>query len=259
MTADLSEDLQKVIEKYLDGHRSRSLATLARVSGVAYTTLRRFAQREGNPTAEPVLKILDATLGTKEKLAFLELHFPGIARTIAKHWGKAEGGEPNAEELAVFYRRSPHNFILNLTINANGSTVETIQRLCGERGVAALDEMVESQVLERDLRTGKVRYRSDCLVIADPSLLLDQIRHSVEYFDHSLLGTEAARIGHATAPVNREGLAKVHAIVTEALREIYEINEDPRYAGDIPYFVGALMNVYDKKPLNNLPLNNLKE
>jgi hypothetical protein len=248
MTADLSQDLQKVIEKYLEGHRSRSLATLSRVSGVAYSTLRRFAQKEGVPTAEPVLKILDATLGTSDKLAFLDRHFPGIARTIAKHTADKPDQEPHAEEIATFYRRNPHNFILNLTINARGTSVETIQRLCGERGLEALDEMVECGVLTRDFATGAVRYKDESIVIADPGILLEQLRQSVDHFDRSLLGTEAARVGHATAAVNRAGLARVHAVVTEALRTIYEINEDPRYAGDIPYYVGALMNIYDKEP-----------
>lgn len=251
MTPDLQEDLQRVIESYLDGHRSRSLATLSRVSGVAYSTLRRFAQKEGNPTAEPVLKILDATLGTTEKLAFLDRHFPGIARTIAKYTGQASDQEPHAEEISMFYRRSPHNFILNLTININGTTVDTIQRLCGERGIEALDEMVECRILTRDYKTGAVKYRSESILIADPSLLLEQIRRSTDYFDRALLGTEAARVGHATAAVNRVGLARAHAILTDALRAIYEINEDPRYAGDIPYFVGALMNIYDKEPFKN--------
>jgi hypothetical protein len=249
MTPDLSKDLQKVIETYLDGHRSRSIATLSRVSGVAYSTLRRFAQTEGNPTAEPVFKILDATLPTTEKIAFLKVHFPAIAHSIEKSVGPAhESGKANSEEFATFYRRSPHNFILNLSITSSGTTVETIQRLCGERGLTALDEMVESEILSRDLRTGDVRFNQSSIVITDPDLTLNQIRLALDYFDRSTMGTEAARIGYASQSLNHAGLTKVHGILTEALRQVYELNDDPKYQGQIPCFLGALFNVYDKKP-----------
>lgn len=249
MTPDLSEDLQNVIERYLDGHRSRSIATLSRVSGVAYSTLRRFAQKEGNPTAEPVFKILDATLPTAEKIAFLKIHFPAIAHSIERFAGPAaEAAKANTEEFAIFYRRNPHNFILNLSITASGTTVETIQRLCGERGLSALDELVEAEILTRDLKTGAVKFNQSSIVITDPDLTLNQIRLALEYFDRSTMGTEAARIGYASQSLNLAGLTRVHELLTEALRQVYAINDDPKYQGDIPCFLGAIFNVYDKKP-----------
>ena len=250
MTFDLSEDLKQVIDRYLAGHKTRSLATLSRISGVSYTTLRRFSQREGTPTAEPVLKILDATLATQEKIAFLEKHFPEIARTIAR-FADRPGREvdPARENLKMFYRRDPHNLILNLAINVHGTDVETVRRLMGERGLEALDELVECEVLERDYQTDAIRYKDDTVVCTDSDFLFDQIRHSVDYFDRSMLGSGLARLAHITASVNHEGLSQVHRILTEALTQISAINEDPKYCGRVPYFVGALMNVYDKKPL----------
>ena len=250
MTPDLSEDLKQVIDTYIDGHRSRSLATLSRASGVAYTTLRRFAQKEGNPTAEPVLKILDAVLATKEKIGFLETHFPEIARTISRYAGTSfqENADPTREELKMFVRRTPHNYILNLAINVRGTSATTISRLYGERGLEALDEMVECGVLDRDPH-GRVRYRDDTLVSFDCDYLLDQVRHSIDAFDRSLVGTSAARLWHKTATVNQEGLERVHRLVSEVYEAIAAINEDPRFHGDIPYFAGLVMNVYDKKAL----------
>ena len=211
---------------------------------------RRFAQKEGNPTAEPVFKILDATLPTAAKIAFLKVHFPAIAQSIEKSLGPTpEASKANTEEFAIFYRRSPHNFILNLSITASGTTVETIQRLCGERGLTALDELVESDILTRDLKSGEVRFNQSTIVITDPDLTLNQIRLATEYFDRSTMGTEAARIGYASQSLNFAGLSKVHGILTEALKEVYAINDDPKYQGQIPYFLGAVFNVYDKKPL----------
>lgn len=250
MTTPLLNDLKKVIDGYLDGHRSRNLASLSRVSGVAYTTLRRFAQMEGHPTAEPVLKILDAALNTNEKIIFIKKHFPEIASSISSYSGKDYNGskEPGREELKMFARRVPHNYILNLATNVGGTSVKTITRLYGERGSEALDELVELGVVERE-RDGKVRYCEATLISFDCDYLLDQIRNSTEIFDRSLLGTNAARVWHMSAGVSLDGLEKIREIVSAAYTAIAEVNEDPKYFGDVPYFAGLLMNVYDKKTL----------
>jgi hypothetical protein len=249
MTTPLLNDLKKVIDGYLDGHRSRNLASLSRVSGVAYTTLRRFAQMEGHPTVEPVLKILDAALKTNEKIVFIKKHFPEIATSITNYAGRDyKGEEPGREELKMFVRRVPHNYVLNLATNVAGTDVATISRLFGERGTEALDELVELGIVERE-RDGKVRYREETLISFDCDYLLDQIRNSAEVFDRSLLGTNAARVWHMSAGVNKEGLDKIRDIVSAAYQAISEVNEDRKYFGKIPYFAGLLMNVYDKKTL----------
>lgn len=249
MTTSLLNDLKSVIDGYLDGHRSRNLASLSRVSGVAYTTLRRFAQMEGHPTAEPVLKILDAALNTNEKIKFIRKHFPEIADSITSY-AKTDFSrtEPGQEAIKMFMRRVPHNYILNLALNVGGTSVDTIGRLHGERGLEALDEMVENGIVERG-RDGTVRYMDDTMLSFDCDTLLDQVRNAAEAFDRSLIGTDAARLWHLGAGVNKEGLTKIHEIVSKTFAEISEINQDPRYYGDIPYFASLMMNLYDKKPL----------
>src|SRR5262245_60782147 len=149
-TGDLSEDLRNVIDRYLDGHRGRSLATLSRASGVSYTTLRRLYQKEGNPTAEPVLKIADAALNNEEKLAFINRHYPELAVTLNRFQTDAYAPkQPRQELLKTFYIRDPHNYILNLAHNDKGATRDDVRRLTGERGLEALDELVEHEILER--------------------------------------------------------------------------------------------------------------
>lgn len=248
MSTSLLNDLKSVIDRYLEGHRSRNLASLSRVSGVAYTTLRRFAQMEGHPTAEPVLKILDSALPTNEKIEFIRKHFPEIASSIT-NFSKHEYSrtEPSQEAVKMFLRRAPHNFIFNLALNVGGTTVDTIKRLHGERGLEALDEMLESGVLDRD-RHGVVRYCDPALLSFDCDTLIDQIRNAGESFDRSLIGTDMARIWHLSAGLSKEGIKKIHEIVSRAFVEISEINHDPRYFGNIPYFTNMMMNLYDKKP-----------
>ena len=52
-----------------------------------------------------------------------------------------------------------------------------------------------------------------------------------------------------TASVNKDGLERIHGVVSDAIAKIFALKDDPRYSGDIPFFVDVLMNVLDKKPL----------
>lgn len=248
LSGDLNEDLKNVIEHYLNGSRHRSLATLARTSGVSYTTLRRLHTKEGQPSAEPSLKVIDAVLGSDDKITFISLHFPEIAKTIGDLRDKASyrSQVPFNNKLKQFFSREPHNFILNLSLNQKGSTRRDIQRLTGERGLAALDELLENDILQFDENTGIVKYESDSMLWIDPDMILNQIQHSVHHFDYSLIGTKAAKLCHLAASVNRKGLEEIHETVTEAINKIIRIKDDKENAGDIHFFVDLLMNLYEK-------------
>lgn len=251
VTGDLSEDVRGVIEKYLEGHRSRSLATLSRSSGVSYTTLRRLYQREGHPTAEPVLKIVDATLTNDQKLEFLNRYYPEIAGAISKVQREAYSPSASRQEpLKPFYMRDPHNFILNLAQNNKGTTPADVRRLCGERGIEALQELIDHEILERDFVNREEVYRLPPLASHDADMALVQMKLSADHFDRSLIGTKAARLFHTTASVNVPTVERIHDILSSAIREIFALKDDPRNSGDVPLFVDLMMNVYDKTTLH---------
>ena len=250
-TDELSEDLRGVIDRYLDGHRSRSLATLSRACGVSYTTIRRLYQREGNPTAEPVLKIVDAALNLDEKVQFISRHYPEISSTIGRFQEEIyPRKEPRQEALRGFFMRDPHNFILNLAHNDKGTTEAVVRRLTGERGVEALGELLEHELLDRDSSSGELVVRLAPMLCHDCDVALTQMKLSADHFDRSLIGTKAARIFHATASVNQRALERIHDLLSAAMRDVVALKDDPRSSGAIPLFVDMMMNVYDKMPLN---------
>lgn len=251
-SGDLNNDLKQVIDQYLNGGRHRSLATLARSSGVSYTTLRRLALREGQPTAEPALKVIDAVLGGAEKIKFINLHFPEIGKTIGR-FGEVpsyDSEQPISAKFKQFCSREPHNYILNLAINAQGTSREDISRLCGSRGISALEELLEHEILSEDMATGHIKYAQDSMVWLDPELILNQILHSVHHFDHSLIGTKMAKLCHMAAAINQDGLVRIHDILTDAINAIIEVKDDPRYAGNVHFFVDLMMNLYDKSTVS---------
>jgi DNA-binding transcriptional ArsR family regulator len=249
--SDLSDEIRGVIDRYLSGHRSRSLSSLSRASGVSYTTLRRLYQREGNPTAEPVLKIVDAALTNDEKIEFINRHYPELADTINKFQRDAYASASSRQEaLKTVFMRDPHNFILNLAQNSKGTTREDVNRLTGERGLEALDELVECELLERSREGQREVFRLAPLLSHDCDMALAQIKLSADHFDRSLIGTKAARVFHATSSIRRQALEQIHDVVSAAIQQIMTIKDDPRNAGEIPIFVDMLMSVYDKRTLS---------
>lgn len=249
VTGDLSEDIRGVIEHYLDGHRTRSLATLSRTSGVSYTTLRRLYQREGNPTAEPVLKIVDSTLNNDKKIEFLNRHYPEIANAVNVERKTYAPEAERDESLKTFLFREPHNFILNLAHTDMGTTREDVRRLNGERGVEALDELLENDLLTQEYVGKQQVLKRPPSLSQDCDIAINQIKLSADHFDRSLTGTKAARIFHTTGSVSQRALEEIHDILSDAIRAVLKVKNDPRSAGNVPMFSAMMMNVYDKAAL----------
>ena len=76
----LAEALKLEIDKYLSERPNRSIASLARKSGLAYSTVRRMAQGEAQPELSTVITILGATLGRDGFITFLKSYFPKEAQ-----------------------------------------------------------------------------------------------------------------------------------------------------------------------------------
>lgn len=248
-TGDLTEDIKGVIETYLDGHRSRSLATLSRASGVSYTTLRRLYQREGNPTAEPVLKIVDSTLNNEAKLEFLNRHYPEIANAVNVEQKNYAPEVQRSESLKAFLFREPHNYIINLADNDRGTTDDDVRRLTGERGMQALEELLEHQLVVHEFVGKRQVIRRPPTLNQDVEIGLAQVKLSADHFDRTLIGTRAARLLHTTGSVNIKALERIHAILSAANRDILTIKNDPASAGEIPMFLVTMMNVLDRTTL----------
>lgn len=243
---DLGRAIKTVIDDYISGHRTRSLATLARQSGVSYSTLRRMAQKEGTPTAEPVLKIIDVALDGKSRGDFLARFFPEISRSVGLLGVEgATNGESNSL-LKPYYSREPHGLILLLAQNQCGTNIETVSRLCGEPGLQAVSELINEGLIAVEEGTDNLSLLSGSSIHLDASMILNCMRTAISRFDHSLLGTEAARIGHISGGISLEGLSQIRQVVTDALAEIVAIKENTRFYGNIPFFCDMLLNVFDR-------------
>ena len=246
----LVSDIVIVLSEYLRRHKYHSLHTLAQKSGIGYSTIRRLAQGEaGKPNADTVINLIDAALTPEERIVFLKKHFPKISNILEDIYHSPHQNHQNETEN-IFLKKSLHSFIFNMAATTHGTTVSAIKRLKGEHGLRALEELLAHEVLYRDQKD-RIRYRSDGWNTGNADIILDQIRFGTEFFDKSLLGTDAARMAHVTGSVNMRGLRKIHALCTQFFCDLVKIQKAEENQGKIPFFTDLMMNIYDSQNVPN--------
>ena len=242
----LLSDLVKAISQWVDGDRGRSLSSLARRSQVAYSTVRRIAQNESTPHPYSALAISEIVMSVPERLEFLQKHFPTIGNLMQECYNNGIRPEPNEEVVYKFLIREPHNRIFNVAATKAGTTRETVQRLAGQIGIEALEEMLEAGALiEHD--NGTIKYTHDNWVLGSVQSTLNQVKLSVDHFDKSLVGTEAASLMHSTGSISPEAIPEVKKLILKFIKDLHALKNDTNSEGSIPFFCNLMYSLYDKE------------
>lgn len=242
----LLKDLVDAISVWLEGGRGRSLSSLARRCHVAYSTIRRIAQNESTPHPYTALAISEVIMTTKERIAFLQKHFPTIGNLMDECYVSDISEKSDDTLYTEFLTREPHNRIFNIAATSKGTTRQQIQRLTGQFGVEALDEMIASEVLVED-SNGNIRYVHSSWAIGKIENALDQVRLSTGHFDRKLVGTDGASLMHATASISKEAIPKLKKLVVDFIREVHKLKHEPSNQGDIPFFCDLVYSLYDRE------------
>lgn len=236
----LAEALKLEIDKYLSERPNRSIASLARKSGLAYSTVRRMAQGEAQPELSTVITILGAVLGRDGFISFLKNYFPKEGAVFENHFSSTE--RFSDEELDFFLRDEISNFIIHLCCTRNGTTVEIIQKLLGDRGMGKLDNLVEAGYIDRRA-DGKLWFYKDSFAYTNFETFLISNSIHTRLFDIKNIGTDAALLAHQTETVDAEGLKEIKQAGLDYLHKVMEIKKNR--PGQIPFYVTLMQNVYE--------------
>jgi len=210
-------DLKELIDAWLKDRPTRNLSLLSRQSGVPYPTLRRVYQQENVPTLETVLALLNVIAPNEAAMNFLNRHFSDIGAWVGKMVHSYDVSITNGdfnEEL-----RDRISFALITLASCGGTTMEIISRKFGEYGLVKLKRLLEIEaVYEQD---GILRCRYENFSVLDPRLILEQIKHTVDLFDMTQLGSPAVCAQLHTDGLDQQGVGELH-------RRIMEFEEDLR-------------------------------
>lgn len=242
----LLKDLVDAISSWLEGGRGRSLSALARRCDVAYSTIRRIAQAESTPHPYTALAISEIVMTTSQRIAFLKKHFPTIGNLMDECYAPNIREDANEEILRKFLSREPHNRIFNIAATKAGVTRPAIVRLAGQLGIEALEEMLEAGLLVEGMN-GTIKYTHDNWCYGNVDDTLEQVKHSIQHFDKSLVGTDGASLMHATGAISTQRVAEVKKLVLTFIKDLNALKDAPEAEGTVHFFCNLMYSLYDRQ------------
>ena len=242
----LLKDLVDAISSWLEGGKGRSLSGLARRCDVAYSTIRRIAQAESTPHPYTALAISELVMTTSQRIAFLKKHFPTIGNLMDECYAPSIRQEANEEMLRKFLSREPHNRIFNIAATKAGTNRNGVNRLAGQIGIEALDEMLEAGILVEAM-DGQIKYTHDNWALGNVEDTLEQVKHSAEHFDRSLVGTDGASLMHATGAVSKERIPELKRLVLQFIKDLNALKDAPEAEGTVHFFCNLMYSLYDRQ------------
>jgi len=238
----LSDALKREIDAYLSARPNRSIASLARKSGLGYSTIRRLAQGEATPELSTVVTVIGAIQSRDGFVSFLKEHFPKEGSVFEQHF--VTTSQFSEEGLDYFLRDEISSYIIHLAATHAGTSVADISRILGERGLAKLDDLIDSGFVEKN-REGQIRFYKESFAFTNFETFLQNIKLHAGYFNLKNLGSDAALIALQTESVDAEGLKELKQAGVDYCNKIAEIKR--RRPGKIPFFISLMQNIYDIK------------
>lgn len=248
----LLAELQAAIAEYLDTHKNLSIQSISNKAKVSYSTIRRILQGEANSVRdETILSLIHVVMSRPRRIDFLNNYYPALGSLIQNQKDVVEDSDLDQEKLRLFRYKDPHNYVLKMALTAAGTTRPTIQRILGERGLAALDEMIEEGFLLED-SSGAVYHSSRGSVMMNADDILYQIKKDTDYFDKDLVGSGYSRLAHLSASLSLEAYQQLMELVNDFIKKSERLKEDPKNRGRTPVFIDLMINTYDKESLGGV-------
>ena len=235
-------DLKSAIEHWLAGKKNRSLSMLAHRTNKAYSTIRYIAQGERLPNESTILSITDVIMSTDERVKFFKQYFPKIGQLMESAYSRDVRKEPHHELLRRFLNQEPHNRLFNMAANKVGVNRRDIRVLLGDVGIQALEEMIDEGFLVEG-EGGQVKYSSDSWVLTDMDDVLSQIRLSLNHFDRSLVGTDAASLVNLTGAIKPEKFPELKGLIVDFVNRVSRLKRADDSEGQVAFFCNLIFNM----------------
>lgn len=232
-------ELQRRIEQYLAGGRSRTLHSLAGRSGVSYSTLRRIAQSECKAVELPsAIGILQATATWADTLDFLERHFPGTGKHLQKLTGPATDNASDELERALL---GFEKFVaISMAATPMGTTEKDVVDAVGIHAAAQIEELLGAGVLV--LRNGRLFTAQANFASLDVDRTAAQVGHCLRLLRAEHMGQQMQIAALHSNGVSREGQKEIHETLATALARVDDIAA--RNPGALPVFYGLVMGTF---------------
>lgn len=258
----VNDQLREMISAYLNTHPGLTLNALAGRSGVPATTMRRLVQQTGSELApHSVLAIVSYLLKEKKISALLRKVEGPVAELLNKSFNQFIFDEESSQheihtDLNTLFQDRTCYLIYKMAANACGTSVREIKNVFGLTGLQKLQEMVDKGVILND-DNEKLHARDKNFSV--DLVLAHKLTHSlVDFYKPKDVEKGMNLFYSLSEGMNEEGIKKIKEIEINAVKKIFEIMNDEKNQGTIPYFAVVLSDVLGLTPEKELPAGALQ-
>ena len=230
------EVLSEALEKWLERRPHLTLSSLARLCDVSYSSMRRIAQREGNPDSRISLAVAATVLDQEAYSDFAAKYFPKLKKNLSD----LNHASVKNENLDDFLKSPEHFKVLVLACGA-GIDEKVVTDKYGLGHVEYFRDLVAAGVLQKKIdkwvMTDNVGYVSFDVARLWLSTMLSIYDRRAD----SLAGAGASYAGWQE--LNKDGVIALHEATREYCQKVHELTLKPEYSGNIVTGYGAIMNV----------------
>jgi uncharacterized protein YjgD (DUF1641 family) len=253
-SSTLNLQLRKMTAEYLRKHPTLTLNALAQRSGIAATTLRRLMQEEQRSELAPhsVLALVSYLLKEKKISKILKSVQGPIAELLNKCFDQFIFDEQSSDhemynDLNTIFQEKTSYLIYKMAANKCGTSIEEVKDSLGLMGLKKLNELIEKSwiiSLENRLHAKQKNFSTD-LVIAH------QLSHAlIDLYKPSDVKQGYNLFYSLSEGMNEEGINKIKEIEKCAVKKIYDLMNNEKMQGNIPYFALIVSDVMGATPSN---------
>ncbi|MCY4380227.1 MAG: hypothetical protein OXC40_01470 [Proteobacteria bacterium] len=240
---DATQALRIAVSDYLSQSSVRSVAYLARKSGVPYSTVRRIAQGRGTADIAKVIPILGVIMERKEYLAFVKVFYPQLYHVLQNTFTPNQ--QPSHDQHKNHSFDPAANYILHLCIGEQGMSKEDVRMKVkmryGHYGLTRLRDLEAAGYLV--MLPDKSRLKCDKFKKPTATSVLQNIELLTNLFNTNYLDTDLATLDFVTEKVNHKGLSLIKQAGIDYLKKVV-ITQQKHAGGDLHFFVTLMQNLY---------------
>lgn len=232
----VTQSLCKAIGVWVLEKDNRSLALLARLSKVSYSTIRRIMQNETVPNSDTALKLADILMAKAERTIFAEKYTPTFAKNLAEVAYKSDD-----TDMLEYINDKAFIPLILLASHAQGTNEAEVRFFFGHESSAKFAELVDSGHLVRCGSNWKLEKDIGSVSRETAREMLSVFTQICPAANDSISCASLAHVGWESVNL-KTALAVFHLAVTFA-RDAIRLTSDPENKGDIMIFFGSLFNV----------------
>jgi AraC-like DNA-binding protein len=249
----LNLQLREMTAEYLQKHSTLTLNSLAQRSGVAATTLRRLMQEEKRCELAPhsVLSLVSYLLKEKKISKILKIVQGPVAELLNKCFDQFIFDEKTSDhemrnDLNTIFQDKISYLIYKLAANKSGTSIEEVKDAFGLMGLKKLNDLIEKDLIhaEGTRLHGKQKNFSVDLALAH------ELSHAlVDLYKPCDVNHGKNLFYSLSEGMSEEGINKIKEIEKDAVKKIYNLMNDEKMQGKIPYFTLVISDVMGPTPL----------